>query len=201
MNPYRCRVLRQMQPLLKALQPVSRVLDVGAGDGWFAMSVESMGICDTVTAIDVMPRPRAYHLVKVYDGQRLPYPDNTFDLVYAVDVVHHADDPPKLLAEMARCTGHYLLLKDHTWRTRMGWLALAAMDEVGNRRFGVPSIYNYQHRWEWDAILQKAGLKRTENIHPLACHARLLGRLTNSLQFLALWERAEAPSTTSLSLL
>src|SRR5438309_1140061 len=85
-----------------------------------------------------------------------------------------------LRAEKARCTGHYLLLKDHTWRTRMGWLALAAMDEVGNRRFGVPSIYNYQHRWEWDAILQKAGLKRTENIHPLACHARLLGRLTNS---------------------
>jgi len=184
-NPYRWRIIHEMQPLLRAIQPLKRVLDVGAGDGWFAMS--RMGICDIVTAIDVMPRQQAHHPVNFYDGERLPFPDNAFDLVYAVDVVHRAADPPKLLAEMARCTGHYLLLKDHTWRTRPGWWTLAAMDEVGNRRFGVHSAYNYQRGLEWDEVLQKQGLKKLEYIHPLPCHIRLLGRLTNNLQFLALW--------------
>lgn len=177
-----------MQQLLTALGTTNKALDVGAGDGWFAMSLERMGICDTVTAVDVEPRPRAFHPVEIYDGERLPFPDRAFDLVYAVDVVHHADDPSKLLADMARCTRRCLLLKDHTWRTKWGWFALAAMDEVGNRRFGVRSVYNYQHGWEWDAVLRGAELGRVEQLHPLACHTRLLGRLTNSLQFLALWQ-------------
>jgi SAM-dependent methyltransferase len=186
--------------MLRAIAPVDQVLDVGAGDGWFAMSVQSMGICKAVTAVDIMPRSRPYHLVEIYDGARLPFRDGMFDLAYAVDVVHHAADPSKLLTEMARCTKRYLLLKDHTWHTRIGWLALAAMDEIGNQRFGVPSIYNYQRGWEWDQILQKAGLRRREHVHPLACHTRLLGRLTNSLQFLALWERGQPPSAASVSL-
>jgi SAM-dependent methyltransferase len=153
------------------------------------MSIKNIGICDTVTAIDVKPRQRSHHTVEIYDGVRLPFSDGEFDLVYAIDVVHHADDPFKLLAEMARCTRRYLLLKDHTWRTNAGWFALVVMDEAGNRRFGVHSVYKYQCGWEWNTVLDEAGLKQVERVHPLACHIRLLGWLTNGLQFLALWER------------
>ena len=166
MNPYRRRILNELVPLLRGIPVVERVLDVGAGDGWFAMSVQRMGICKAVTAVDIMPRPRPYHQVEIYDGTQLPFPDNAFDLVYAIDVVHHATDPSKLLAEMARCTKRFVLLKDHTWSTRIGWLALVAMDEIGNRRFGVPSIYNYQRGWEWDPILYRAGFERMDHIHP-----------------------------------
>ena len=53
-NPYRRRVLYEMHALLKrVLDPSDRVLEVGAGDGWFAMSIEDMGICRSqVMAID-----------------------------------------------------------------------------------------------------------------------------------------------------
>jgi SAM-dependent methyltransferase len=168
---------------------MSRVLDVGAGDGWFAMSLERMRVCNAVTAIDVKPRSENHHPVQVYNGEQLPFADKAFDLVYAVDVVHHAVHPLRLLQEMSRCTKRYLLLKDHTWRTTAGRLALAAMDEVGNRRFGVPSVYKYQREWEWNVVLEGAGLRQIKCLHPLACHVRLLGWLTNELQFLALWER------------
>ena len=142
-------------------------------------------------AFDVAARPLAYHRVEAFDGERLPFPDKTFDLVYAIDVVHHTVEPTALLTEMARCTKRYLLIKDHTWRTRIGWAALAVMDEIGNRRFGVPSARCYQHRCEWDPILRNTGLRLMEYVHPLVCHLGLPGQLTNRLQFLALWERAE----------
>jgi SAM-dependent methyltransferase len=188
-NGYRRRIWREMRDLLSDLKMMTRILDVGAGDGWFAWSIERMGACDAVTAIDVMARPEPYHRVETYDGDLLPYPDDAYDLVYAVDVVHHADEPAKLLGEMARCTRRYLLLKDHTWLTKSGWLSLAARDEIGNRRFGVRCVYKYQRGWEWDVILQRSYLKRVKLIYPLNCHAGLLGYLANNSEFLSLWEK------------
>lgn len=188
-NGYRRRIWREMRGLLAGLTPMTQILDVGAGDGWFACSIEGTGACDVVTAIDVMARPEPYHRVETYDGDLLPYPDAAYDLVYAVDVVHHAEEPAKLLVQMARCTRRYLLLKDHTWRTKLGWLTLAARDEFGNRRFGVRCVYRYQRGWEWDVVLQRSRLKRVQLIYPLKCHVGPLGRLANTSEFLSLWER------------
>jgi SAM-dependent methyltransferase len=188
-NGYRRRIWREMRGLLSDLAPMAGVLDVGAGDGWFAWSIEKAGACDAVIAIDVMARPELYHRVETYDGGQLPYPDAAYDLVYAVDVVHHAEEPAKLLGEMARCTRRYLLLKDHTWQTKLGWLILAARDELGNRRFGVRCPYRYQRGWEWDVVLRRSCLKRVELIYPLNCHVGSLGRLANTSEFLSLWER------------
>jgi SAM-dependent methyltransferase len=190
MNGYRRRILREMLPVMTGLQPLGRVLDVGAGDGWFAKSIEGIGICDAVTAVDVKVRQNSHHHVQLYDGIRLPFQDAAYDLVYAIDVVHHAIDPRALLSEMVRCTRRYLLLKDHTWRTRLGWMTLAALDEIGNRRFGVRCVYKFQHRWEWDTILQARGLRRVRLRYPLGCHIGPLGRFPNRLEFLSLWELA-----------
>jgi SAM-dependent methyltransferase len=187
MNGYRRQIFREMHATLSALGSIDGVLDVGAGDGWFANAVETLGICGNVTAVDVQARARCHHPVDLYDGRLLPFPDGAFDLVYAVDVVHHAIEPAKLLAEMARCTRRYLLLKDHTWHTRLGWLILAARDEAGNRPHGVRSVYNYQQDREWDAVLEANGMKQLQLLHPLACHVGPLGRLANHNEFLSLW--------------
>jgi hypothetical protein len=50
-----------MLPFLREeFDQANRVLEVGAGDGWFAMSVENMGISDGVTTIDINTRLRLY---------------------------------------------------------------------------------------------------------------------------------------------
>jgi SAM-dependent methyltransferase len=38
------------------------------------------------------------------DGEALPFPDRTFDIVYCVATLHHALDLSKMLREMARVT-------------------------------------------------------------------------------------------------
>jgi ubiquinone/menaquinone biosynthesis C-methylase UbiE len=48
------------------------------------------------------------------DGNRLPFPDNCFDLVLCNSVLHHLAEPEKLLSEIARLAGSggAILLRD-----------------------------------------------------------------------------------------
>jgi ubiquinone/menaquinone biosynthesis C-methylase UbiE len=51
---------------------------------------------------------------QVADGNRLPFPDRSFDLVLCNSVLHHLAEPEKLLTEMARLgiVGSAILLRD-----------------------------------------------------------------------------------------
>jgi hypothetical protein len=93
------------------------------------------------------------------------------------------------LRDVLRCSRRYALIKDHTWRTRVGWSTLCVLDELGNRRLGIPSIYKYQRDWEWDRAFESSGFRLVERQYPFPCEPRFWGPLTNKLQFAALWER------------
>ncbi len=51
---------------------------------------------------------------QIADGNRLPFPDSSFDLVMCNSVLHHLAEPEKLLSEMARLVnpGGAILLRD-----------------------------------------------------------------------------------------
>jgi SAM-dependent methyltransferase len=192
MNPYRLRILPLLLNLLRERAPAARALDFGSGDGWFATQMRASGLIGELVPVDVQARPNSFVEPIHYDGMRLPFDDRSFDLVYSVDVLHHGPDPAASLRDLVRCSSRLLLLKDHTWRTRAGKLTLAVLDEIGNRKFGIPCLYRYQRRWEWFDIIESEGFRLVRLIHPAVCHAGLMGRLTNSLQFAALWERSDA---------
>lgn len=189
MNPYRQRILPMLLDLLRERAPVERALDFGSGDGWFAKHMRESGLVCDLVPVDVQARPNPVVSAQIYDGSRLPFADRSFDLAYSVDVLHHCPDPAASLRDVARCTNRLLLLKDHTWNTRAGKWALALLDELGNRKFGIPCLYRYQHRWEWFRVIEEEGFRLIRKIHPAVCHTGLMGRLTNPLQFAALWER------------
>ncbi len=189
MNPYRQRILPMLLELLAEKSPVANALDFGSGDGWFAQSLRQSGLIGEITPVDVQPRPNALVETQLYDGKSLPFADRSFDLVYSVDVLHHCPDPVASLRNALRCSNRLLLLKDHTWRTKWGKYSLAVLDELGNRKFGIPCVYQYQRRFDWFPVIEESGFRLVRLIHPAVCHTGVLGRLTNSLQFVALWER------------
>jgi SAM-dependent methyltransferase len=189
MNAYRRAVWRLFKPLLAGLGPVPRVLDFGSGDGWFAQEMRKRLPGVELLPLDVQRRARELVEPVLYDGSRIPFADRSFDLAYSVDVLHHCPDPRASLREVLRCTGRYFLLKDHTYRGPLGKAALCLLDEVGNRRFGVPSPHHYQRRWEWLPWIEEAGFRRRALIRPAPCHRGVLGWLTNHLQLVGLWER------------
>ncbi|HEY1860439.1 MAG TPA: methyltransferase domain-containing protein [Gemmataceae bacterium] len=189
MNPYRCRILEMFRTLLKPHAPLARWLDFGGGDGWFGSSLKEAGLAQEVVPVDVQARQRTFTEVALYDGKRLPFPDRSFDLVSSIDVLHHCPSPGDSLTDALRCTNRFFLLKDHTYRGVTGKLTLCLLDEIGNRRFGIPSLFHYQRGFEWSPLIEQAGFVLRQLVHPAACHTGLLGRATNRLQFVSLWER------------
>lgn len=191
MGRYRERIWEMLDQTLSPIGQIQTALDFGSGDGWFARQMLDQGKVKQLQAIDVKARDNALYPTQIYDGGALPFADRSFDLIYSIDVLHHCPDPEAQLADVLRCTGRFFLLKDHTYRSMLGRLELCLLDEIGNRRFGVPSLYRYQERWAWDRIFETTGFRSRRLIHPAPCHSGILGSLTNDLQFIALWERCE----------
>jgi SAM-dependent methyltransferase len=82
-----------------------RILDVGCGTGANLEMLAQFGDAEGVdVSEDALAFCRARGLTRVKHGaaERLPYEDNSFDLVTALDVVEHLDDDAGGLREMRR---------------------------------------------------------------------------------------------------
>lgn len=79
----------------------------------------------------------------------------------------------------------------NAYRKRVLGYLQAILNELGNRRFGIPSPQHYQRGTEWTAQLASQGWTMRTMIHSCRCHSGLLGALSNRLQYVALYERGE----------
>ena len=151
----RIRVLaRHIAPLLPR---DASVLDVGCGDGLLGRTIRSLRPDLALTGMDVLVRPRTHIPVQEFDGLTLPLDKMAVDVVLLVDVLHHADDPMRLLKEAARVARQAIVIKDHV---QAGWLdrqTLRIMDWTGNAAHGVALPYNYWSAKEWTLALQRIG--------------------------------------------
>jgi len=146
-HPRRVRVLAEH--VGDFLSPGATVLDVGCGDGLLASEVHRRRPDVNVTGIDVLVRPTARIKVTPFDGFTIPFPDDSFQSVLLVDVLHHTTDPTKLLREASRVARSEVVLKDHTMDGRLSRPLLRFMDRVGNERHGVDIVYNYWPTERW----------------------------------------------------
>jgi ubiquinone/menaquinone biosynthesis C-methylase UbiE len=106
-----------------------RALDIGTGPGqivvklarrltqWKFVGVDrSPGMIAQAQASLASPGGELVGRVEfqVADGNRLPFPDSSFDLVLCNSVLHHLAEPEKLLSEIARLvsSGGAILLRD-----------------------------------------------------------------------------------------
>lgn len=86
-----------------------KILDVGCGAGFLSNSLaekrhEVFGIDMSVESLKVAGK---YDLTKTVnyqfaDAYKLPFPDQTFDVVCAMDFLEHVEDPQKVIAEASR---------------------------------------------------------------------------------------------------
>ena len=137
----------------------ARVLDVGCGDGMVDLLVTRLRPDVVIQGIDVLVRPQTHIPVQRFDGATIPHPDDSFDVVMFVDVLHHCQDPAQLLAQARRVTRSSVLIKDHT---REGFLAdqtLRFMDWVGNAHHGVSLPYNFWTLAQWQECIARLGLQ------------------------------------------
>lgn len=138
------------------LPPGSHIIDVGCGDGALAAAVARSKPGSTVEGFDIACRPAAHIPVRLFDGLRLPLPNQSCDVVLLIDVLHHTPDPLVLLAEAARVARRAIIIKDHRLARPDARLILRVMDWISNRPHGVPLPCNYwpEERWRqaWDEL-------------------------------------------------
>jgi len=139
------------------------VLEIGVGMGadhleWAKESPRSLtGIDLTPRAIELTrARLDAYGLsstLECGDAEHLPFPDNSFDLVYSWGVLHHSPDTPRAIAEAYRVLrpgGVARVMIYHRWSItgyllwlRYGMLAGRGLSDVYARYLESPGTKAY----------------------------------------------------------
>ena len=74
--------------LLKHLQPGARILEVGAGQGWFANQLKAFGY--KVTRLDLVNK-EADITGDINDWEQLGVQKHAYDAVIALEVIEHVD--------------------------------------------------------------------------------------------------------------
>jgi SAM-dependent methyltransferase len=148
--------------LVDLLPRDATVLDVGSGDGLLSSRIMETRPDLSITGVDVHARPRARIPVDIYDGAKLPFGANSFDVAMMVDVLHHALQQDALLREMARVARRCVVIKDHFATGILARPTLRLMDWVGNCRHAVALPYSYWSPERWDRGFANAGLRVVE---------------------------------------
>jgi ubiquinone/menaquinone biosynthesis C-methylase UbiE len=154
------RRVRQISKNIANILPHGPILflDVGAGSGEMAAAVVKRRNEFVASGVDIYIRPKTFIPVLKYDGCTLPFNDNSFDFVTIIDVLHHCEDPVKVLKECARVSKQFLVIKDHVCDSEIDRMILSFMDWIGNRAHGVKLPYNYLSSNSWNTAIARANL-------------------------------------------
>jgi ubiquinone/menaquinone biosynthesis C-methylase UbiE len=94
------------------------VLDMGCGDGFFTQQIWDLSSPGKLVGVDAAeqaikvantnkpPRPIEF---AVGNAHKLPWPDNSFDVVLIQSILHHDDDPQDMIREAFRLAPEILI--------------------------------------------------------------------------------------------
>jgi SAM-dependent methyltransferase len=194
---------RRVGALAASIAPLvplnATVLDVGSGDGLLADAVLRRRPDIQFRGIDVMARPDARIPVTTFDGARLPYARDSFDVVLFADVLHHTAHAEALLRDARNVARKAVIIKDHCADGFLAWPTLRFMDRVGNARFGVALPHLYLRWQEWEAMFGRLGMAIAAVQRRLGLYPRpLTWVFDRSLHFVAVVVRNGVGSASSL---
>ncbi len=129
------------------------VLDVGSGRGYIAKEISKDG--KNVQCLDVKDHNLTDLPLKIYDGKKIPFKANSFDTVLVCYVLHHADDPIRLLKECIRVSGKRIII----FEDNADSLLTKPLDILFNRLHGVDTPLNFRNIGQWLKEFKKLNLK------------------------------------------
>ena len=120
-------ILNKIDPFL---QKGDKILDIGTGTGHVCKRLLEAGF--DVSALDVHDLS-FFDDIKpiVYDGNIIPFDDDTFDVALILTVLHHTPNPKKIIAEAKRVSNKIVIIED-VYRNFFGKYLTFFFDSVGN---------------------------------------------------------------------
>lgn len=186
---YESRLRELVRRIIPHLLAEDRVLDVGCGNGTLGKALMDAPSCPQGVRVEGLERvvrggePIPVH---AYDGKVMPFGDAAYDVIIVADVLHHEEQPDRLISECARVSRRLVVFKDHQIKGLFAQLRVSFMDWAANAPYGVPCLYRYHTPQEWSATLARHDLRVVErldrmNLYPPGVNAVFGG----NLQFMA----------------
>lgn len=101
---------------LSPKENIQSVLDVGCGDGYLCHLFKEKGV-KNISGVDLSETRVKYAKSKFPDIEfrqaevyRLPFKDNSFELITAVELLEHLEDPSAAIKELKRVSNKYILI-------------------------------------------------------------------------------------------
>lgn len=156
------------------IPPQARVLDIGGGWGFYVEPLRRLRDCE-VTVLDVVEPKFRKAPVVTYEGERIPFPDQSFDVSLLVTVLHHVGFPEKVLAEAKRVTRGLVIVVEDLYHHGLGrwWTILRdtfyTLEFVGHPR-------QFRKREEWLECFKALGfqVRFDKEIHTSLLGVRIL---------------------------
>lgn len=93
-----------------------------------------------------------------YNGGRLPFNDEQFDVVLSLFVLHHTDDSPFYLKELIRVSKRKIILCEDTYKNRIEEILVKLMDYFYNFNLFKnidERATNFKSVKEWNELFEK----------------------------------------------
>ena len=139
-------------------------LDVGTGSGKIAQKVNDAGFPTTI--IDVIDFNKSNLKLTVYDGENIPFPENEFENVTLMTVLHHCQSYMKTLNEVIRVSKNNIIIIESVYTDQHEYYCDMFFDWLWNRvvyrDVNVP--FNFNKPEEWEKIFREKGLTVDKSI-------------------------------------
>lgn len=145
----------------------STVLDLGCGDGKVGELLCASRGCK-MTLMDIVDYNKTdLHFVK-YNGRNIHFPDNCFDQVLLLTVLHHSDDPIRVMSEALRVANKSVIIIESVYFNELHKSLNKFFDWFYNRVLNNPRInvpFNFLTPDSWVGLFEKLGGKVTHMEH------------------------------------
>lgn len=150
------------EKMIKDLSPYiskdSQVLDFGCGRGFFGSLIKKR-LGAEVIGLDVKDDRKTKLPLTLFDGKKIPFPDNKFDIVLVSYVLHHTTDIKNLLTEIKRvCRGKIIIYEDtpeNFVHRSFCWLH----GKLFNKFFKIPDGFCFLSKFGWFRLFNKLQLQ------------------------------------------
>lgn len=142
-----------------------RILDIGAGGGWISQEIKKRKKVE-ITLLDVKDFNQTSCGLKLilYDGENIPFSDNSFDVSFLIFTLHHCSDLTKVLKEAKRVSRKKIIIIEDIPTSLINKIFLYVWDMITN----LPSLinppgenitFNFKTISQWQQIFNDLQLK------------------------------------------